>query len=206
MNAICHPDAMTEAEIQAFYREAKDKNKAVEILADYNATDADTIIDVLRRAGLISGLPGNHTAQSGAAKVRRADQLIALVDRGLTAAEAAAEMGLSIKSIYALASKHGIKFAKAQRKSASSAQRSPHNAKCKTEAPQRSALGSDAAETLDMVQMLQWLLADGVNRLLGAGALPIQCEAKDETAVVIATSGGWRYRVEISRQKSRGAQ
>ena len=40
---------MTDGEIRAMYRDAKEKRAQIQILADLNATDTDTIRDILRQ-------------------------------------------------------------------------------------------------------------------------------------------------------------
>lgn len=122
---------MTESEICAEYRRAKDKNKQVKILADRNLVPANVIVGVLSANGYITGLPGNKTAQAEAAKAEpatlpksspepsRKEQLIALADKGMTIKEAAEALGLTYKGVHAAAARYGIRFA-GQRKSAPS--------------------------------------------------------------------------------------
>ncbi len=124
---------MTESEICAAYRQAKDKNEQVRILADRNLVPANVIVGVLSANGYITGLPGNKTAQAEAAKAEakaaepkapvstpsREEQLIALADKGMTITEAAEALGLTYKGVHAAAARYGIHFA-GQRKSAPS--------------------------------------------------------------------------------------
>ncbi len=124
---------MTESEICAAYRQAKDKNEQLRILADRNLVPANVIVGVLSANGYITGLPGNKTAQAEAAKAEakaaepkvpvstpsREEQLIALADKGMTITEAAEALGLTYKGVHAAAARYGIHFA-GQRKSAPS--------------------------------------------------------------------------------------
>lgn len=124
---------MSDSEICAAYRQAKNKNEQVKILADRNLVPANVIVGVLSANGYITGLPGNKTAQAEAAKAEakatkpeapaaepsREDQLIALADKGMTITEAAEALGLTYKGVHAAAARYGIRFAR-QRKSAPS--------------------------------------------------------------------------------------
>ncbi len=123
---------MSESEICAAYRQAKNKNEQVKILADRNLVPANVIVGVLSANGYITGLPGNKTAQAEAAKAEtkasepkvpaepsREDQLIALADKGMTITEAAEALKQPYKTVYNAAARYGIRFA-GQRKSAPS--------------------------------------------------------------------------------------
>ena len=123
---------MSESEICAEYRQAKNKNEQVKILADRNLVPANVIIGVLSANGYITGLPGNKTALAESAKAAvkaaeaetpapdRKTQLIELADKGMTIAEAAEALGLTYKGVHAAATRYGIRFAGGQRKSAPS--------------------------------------------------------------------------------------
>lgn len=124
---------MSESEICAAYRQAKDKNEQVRILADLNAVPASVIIGVLSANGYITGLVGNKTAQKELSKAEaktaipeppaepsREEQLIALADKGMTITEAAETLGLTYKGVHAAAARYGIRFA-GQKKAAPSA-------------------------------------------------------------------------------------
>ena len=54
---------MTEHEICQMFRDAKDKNEQISILADLNVCDSGTIIDVLSRNGFVPGLPKKKMAE-----------------------------------------------------------------------------------------------------------------------------------------------
>lgn len=124
---------MTESEICAAYRQAKNKNEQVKILADRNLVPANVIVGVLSANGYITGLPANKTAQAEAAKAEakaaepealpaepsRKDQLIALANKGMTITEAAETLRQPYKTVYNAATRYGIRFA-GQRKSAPS--------------------------------------------------------------------------------------
>ncbi|MEA5134626.1 MAG: helix-turn-helix domain-containing protein [Candidatus Fimivivens sp.] len=123
---------MTESEICAAYRQAKNKNEQVKILADRNLVSANVIVGVLSANGYITGLPGNKTAQAEAAKVEakaadpkapaepfRKYQLIEMADKGMTITEAAEALKQPYKTVYNAAARYGIRFA-GQRKSAPS--------------------------------------------------------------------------------------
>lgn len=125
---------MSESEICTAYRQAKDKNEQVRILADLNCVPANVIIGVLSANGYITGLVGNKTAQKELAKSTpqtaasepplaepsRQEQLIALADKGMTITGAAETLGLTYKGVHAAAARYGIRFA-GQKKAAPSA-------------------------------------------------------------------------------------
>lgn len=79
---------MTNAEIVADYRQAKDKRPQIKILADLNATGMSVIKEILRDAGEV--LP--RAPLDGA-------QIEALYKRGLSDEKIAKEMGCSLGSI-----------------------------------------------------------------------------------------------------------
>lgn len=69
---------MSEHEICQMYRDAKDKNEQISILADLNVCDSGTIIDVLSRNGFVPGLPvKSKTAKNDSKKRKPATQFTA---------------------------------------------------------------------------------------------------------------------------------
>lgn len=100
-------DGMTAGEIEAFYRGAKDKNGAVEILAECNAADKGRMAAFLAARGMIEGACGQKREKK---TPERVEQLIALADRGMSRNEIAGELGVSKNYINRLASQHGIRL------------------------------------------------------------------------------------------------
>lgn len=62
---------MSEHEICKMYRDAKDKNEQISILADLNVCDSGTIIDVLSRNGFVPGLPVKSKTAKNDSKERK---------------------------------------------------------------------------------------------------------------------------------------
>lgn len=61
---------MSDAMIASEYRQAKQKQKQIHILADLNGTDTKTIVEILTREGC--ELPGNYKAKKAPAEDMRA--------------------------------------------------------------------------------------------------------------------------------------
>lgn len=99
---------MSEHEICQMYRDAKDKNEQVKILADLNVCDSGTIIDVLSRNGFVPGLPvKSKTAKNDSKKRKPATQFTAeicaeiekLYASGIWTGQIAKRLGLNYKAV-----------------------------------------------------------------------------------------------------------
>lgn len=109
---------MSEHEICQMYRDAKDKNEQISILADLNVCDSGTIIDVLSRNGFVPGLPvksktarngfkGEITTKTGSKKRKPATQFTAetcaeiekLYASGIWTGQIAERLGLDYKAV-----------------------------------------------------------------------------------------------------------
>lgn len=88
---------MTDAEIVANYRQAKDKRAQIGILADLNDTDAATIMDILREAG--ESVPRARLDS---------DKMEELYRKGLTDKELAAAMGCTAGGVSGWRSRRGL--------------------------------------------------------------------------------------------------
>ncbi len=110
-------NGMTVEEIERFYKNAKDQNEAVGILADCNATTADQMAGFLMARGLITGVPKEKKAtKSVSSKTNeRLDRFVALADAGKNAQEVAAELGISVNCVYDFCKRHGIRLTRAPR-------------------------------------------------------------------------------------------
>lgn len=99
---------MSEHEICQMYRDAKDKNEQVKILADLNVCDSGIIIDVLSRNGFVPGLPvKSKTAKTDSKKRKPATQFTAeicaeiekLYASGMWTGQIAERLGLDYKVV-----------------------------------------------------------------------------------------------------------
>ena len=99
---------MSEHEICQMYRDAKDKNEQISILADLNVCDSGTIIDVLSRNGFVPGLPvKSKTAKNDSKKRKPATQFTAeicaeiekLYASGIWTGQIAERLGLDYKAV-----------------------------------------------------------------------------------------------------------
>ena len=99
---------MSEHEICQMYRDAKDKNEQISILADLNVCDSGTIIDVLSRNGFVPGLPvKSKTAKNDSKKRKPATQFTAetcaeiekLYASGVWTGQIAERLGLDYKAV-----------------------------------------------------------------------------------------------------------
>lgn len=88
---------MTNAEIVADYRQAKNKRSQIGILADLNSTDAGTIKDILREAG--EPLP--RSPLDG-------EKLLELYNQGLLDKEIAKAMDCTLKSVVNWRKRRGL--------------------------------------------------------------------------------------------------
>ena len=113
-------DGMTVDEITRFYRGGADKNEALAILADCNATSRTEMINLLTQIGLITGTQQSkerkkeESPRTKAAR-EKVEKAVELADKGMTSAEAAREMGIDPKALRQIASRNGIRFAPADR-------------------------------------------------------------------------------------------
>lgn len=120
---------MTESEICVSYRQAKNKNEQVRILAQLNAVSAEEILGILSENGYISGVPNAKKAGEKAVSAEEEktvkkrekpeivlERYIGLADKGFTLSEAAEAMGLSVSSVCKYAKKHGIRFVDMRKK------------------------------------------------------------------------------------------
>lgn len=116
---------MTESEICASYRQAKNKNEQVRILADLNLCNKQEIVDILSQNGYITGTPAAKAAdklpeekpQKADGRSNRVDpkirreQYIGLADKGFTVAETAVALEVTETAVRKYAQRNGIRFA-----------------------------------------------------------------------------------------------
>ena len=108
---------MTESEICVSYRQSKNKNEQVKILADLNLCKPEDITELLARNGYITGTPQvkkQKEKKPSSKKEKPAiilERYIGLADRGFTIAETASALGISENAVYKYAKRHGIRFA-----------------------------------------------------------------------------------------------
>lgn len=116
---------MTESEICANYRQAKNKNEQVGILADLNCVTKQEIVDILSQNGYITGTPAAKAADKlPEEKPRKTDgrsikrdpqvrreQYIGLADKGFTVAETAVALEVTETAVRKYAQRNGIRFA-----------------------------------------------------------------------------------------------
>lgn len=97
---------MSESEICMMYRDAKDKNKQIEILADMNVCDSGEIIDVLSSNGFVPGLPVKPKEVNNGSKTKRPPtkfsvETVAEIERlyasGMWTGEIAEKLGIDYK-------------------------------------------------------------------------------------------------------------
>lgn len=194
MPELCK-DAMSVSEIGAFYRRAKDKNEALEILAQCNATDAGTIMEILKQEGVITGLPSQKLPE-------KVQQLIELADKGCTLKEASEQSGICYKTASSYASRYGIRFERSKASpSKGSGQGSTRPIKEKLQKKQKKQLEGKSAKSFDMVDALQVLLAEAEN-IVGIGAVE-ECGAKPGEAVLLLRIDGNRYRLRLERMETK---
>ena len=107
------PEGLTVYEIEAFYREAKDKNEAVNILADCCDTYPANMARFLSERGLISGIKPlefqGETERKRKAR-EKAEKVLELAEKGLTAREAAEELEIPLNTIRTIAARNKISF------------------------------------------------------------------------------------------------
>lgn len=114
---------MNDSEICTSYRQAKNKNEQVKILAQLNAVPNEKILEILSENGYITGTPAAKNlcakeipAEKKSVKKREnpnvvSERYIGLADKGFTVAEAAEALGIAADSVYRYAKNHGIRFA-----------------------------------------------------------------------------------------------
>ena len=100
---------MSEHEICQMYRDAKDKNEQISILADLNVCDSGTIIDVLSRNGFVPGMPMKKMAEKQTkykrpnTAFRFTDAEVAEIEKlyasGMRTAEIAEKLGFDYKTV-----------------------------------------------------------------------------------------------------------
>lgn len=93
---------LNEGEICREYRQAKNKNRQIEILAELNATKPQVILDILQANGCISGLTARlkQKPQQGKRQCAKWDEamekeLRSLLEQGLSNLEIAERLGVS---------------------------------------------------------------------------------------------------------------
>lgn len=93
---------LNEGEICREYRQAKNKNRQIEILAELNATKPQVILDILQANGCISGLtaPLKQKPQQGKRQCAKWDEtmekeLRSLLEQGISNLEIAERLGVS---------------------------------------------------------------------------------------------------------------
>lgn len=95
---------MERHEIVQMYKEAKDKNAQIEILADLNVCSKQEILTILQEEGLISGVKGKEHKKT-AVKTKMVwteeakERVRLLLSEGMTVLEAAERMGLDAVQI-----------------------------------------------------------------------------------------------------------
>ena len=113
MELTAHPfshDGLNVGEIEAFYKEAKDKKKAVGILADCCAADKRMMTEFLSKRGLITGTPEYKKPGEKRTKEQTVQELVKLADKGMTTQEAADTLGMSNGTVQNYSQKFGIRF------------------------------------------------------------------------------------------------
>lgn len=96
---------MTEFEIIQSYRQAKDKNKQIGILADLAAMDKQKIIEILINAGEVAGVKAKRKNKSTAPKRKTewtpelTSDLVRMYDEGLKTPEIAERLGIDNKAV-----------------------------------------------------------------------------------------------------------
>ena len=87
---------MSDTEIVCSYKQARDKNKQVEILADLNACKKDDILDVLIKNNAITGLKKSKKKRKAPVKWTQEmiEELCRLHEDGLSLKQIAERMGL----------------------------------------------------------------------------------------------------------------
>jgi len=113
MELTAHPfshDGLNVGEIEAFYKEAKDKKKAVGILADCCAADKRMMAEFLSQRGLITGTPEYKKPGKKRTKEQTVQELVKLADKGMTTQEAAEALGMSNGTVQNYSQKFGIRF------------------------------------------------------------------------------------------------
>jgi len=106
-------EGLTVYEIEAFYREAKDKNEAVNILADCCATYPANMARFLSERGLISGIkPSEFQGETERERKSREkeEKVLELAEKGLTAREAAEELEIPLNTVRSIAARNKISF------------------------------------------------------------------------------------------------
>lgn len=100
------PLFMSEEEICANYKQAKNKNQQIHILADLNATKPQAILDILQSNNLISGIPKLKETKSKNEKPTKTEwtkelvnDLIKLLAEGKTNGEIAERLGVDKRSV-----------------------------------------------------------------------------------------------------------
>lgn len=93
---------LNEGEICREYRQAKNKNRQIEILAELNATKPQVILDILQANGCISGLTARlkQKPQQGKRQCAKWDEamekeLRSLLEQGISNLEIAERLGVS---------------------------------------------------------------------------------------------------------------
>lgn len=83
------------------YAQAKDKNKQIQILAELNGVKKEVILEILKRNGAISGIPGAKSASSKTVWSAEMDAEVSrLAKEGLKLNEIAERLGITPQAIY----------------------------------------------------------------------------------------------------------
>ena len=94
---------MSVHEIVQMYKEAKDKNAQIEILADLNACSKEEILMILQNEGLISGVKATKKTTPKTTRVvwneEAKETVRKLLAEGLTVLEVSERMGLGISQV-----------------------------------------------------------------------------------------------------------
>lgn len=115
------PEGLTTAEIEAFFRDAKDKNEAAMVLADCCDARQSDMVDFLTDRGLISGmkiakLPVTREGERARAAAEKARKILELAEKGLSMKEVAEVMGIPLNTVRSTAARNGIHFSGGRKK------------------------------------------------------------------------------------------
>lgn len=214
---------MTESEICVSYRQAKNKNEQVKILADLNLCKPEDITELLARNGYITGTPQVKKQEEKKMPSKREnsavilERYIGLADIGFTVAEAAEALGIARGSVYKYAKNHGIRFADmpAEKKKAAPAVAATKAAKSSKEdlkqlknstKPKKKQAVKEAgtipenedkpAELLDTIEALQFLLWEAAPKLVKGGKV-VGCVANENHAALTIEKGKQLYQLSL---------
>lgn len=180
-------DGMSVEEIEAFYKEAANKNEGVRILADCCGTDANSMLAFLTARGLVSGV-GRETARQAATR-KKVEQYLALAERGKNLQEAAEELGASTETVKRFCERHGVQFN-------GMPPRRPRKPSKKTE--KKTEAKPAAAEVTAMQELVGWIANTALElKESGAEVLKVQAAGK-EAAVGYRDPGGSVWVLKLS--------